>query len=159
MAEENDLIFKILAVVSPVVSGALTYFLSQRSKKVEYLYQHRIPAFKEVFKSLVTIKNFAIGEVALQRGSEFSPFFDELGSPLELRTILAKSRQENDIFLTKKSRESLNEVDASLGIFCNAVVGQKNTDGSDEYDIDYQPLLDLVNKAQEIMYNDMDLPN
>jgi hypothetical protein len=50
---DNETLFKILAIVSPFISGAITYLLTQRAKKSEYLYQNRIPAFKEVLPILI----------------------------------------------------------------------------------------------------------
>lgn len=154
----SDLFFKILAVVSPVLSsiatGCVTYFLTDRSKKTEYLYQHRIAAFKLVYKVVTDIKRFAIGRMALEFGAETTPFFDEPGSPLGLREDLAKVREENDIFLTEKSRQQLDSIDSSLAAFASAVLSNGGTSNG----IDYSPLEEKAGRAQKVLYEEIGLP-
>ena len=155
---DNELFFKALSIIGPFVSGFVTYRLTQRSKRTEYLYQYRIPAFIEVFKVVATIKRYAEGQVAMALGNEFAPVFDEPGSPLSLRISLFESRETNDIFLTSKSREALDELNTTLDILSSAYLNQKNADGTDSYDIDYRPLLELVSNTQRIMYDEINLP-
>lgn len=56
-AQNDDSLFKILAIISPFISGIIIGFisnkLSNKSKKMELLYQSKIPAFKEIHKALI----------------------------------------------------------------------------------------------------------
>lgn len=156
----NEALFKILAIVSPFISGAITYILTQRAKKSEYLYQNRIPAFKEVLPILIKIKKYAIGKIALSRGAEFSPYYDEDGSSLMLRTELANIGDNNEVFLTDKSKKLIADVDSQIGIFCNAELSYHGNKANDPtWDIDYTPLLDVVDKCISGLYKEVGLPS
>jgi hypothetical protein len=160
---DNDTLFKILAVVSPFVSGGFTYILTQRSKKSEYLYQNRIPAFKEMLPVLVKIKKYTMGRMALANGAEYSPYFGTEGSALILRTELANIKESNSIFLTKRSNKFISELDSSLGNFCNAETsawGSPEGYTRDEFIAvmpDYSPLLDIVEKCLIGLYEEVGL--
>ena len=160
---DNDTLFKVLAVVSPFISGGVTYLLTQRAKKSEYLYQNRIPAFKEVLPVLIKIKKYAMGKIALNRGAEFSPYFDEEGSALMLRTELANISDANEVFLTKKSKHLISNIDGQLGIFCNAELSFPNIinqpENPDEEIIDYTPLFDVTEKCIAGLYKEVGLPD
>jgi hypothetical protein len=160
---DNDTLFKILAIVSPFISGVITYLLTQRSKKSEYLYQNRIPAFKEILPVLIKIKKYAIGKIALYTGSEFSPYHDEEGSSLMLRTELANIGDANEVFLTDKSKGLIADVDSQLGLFCNAELSFPNikieSENPDLEMIDYRPLLDVIEKCIRGLYSEVGLPN
>jgi hypothetical protein len=157
---DNDTLFKVLAVVSPFVSGYVTYWLTNRSKKSELLYQHRMPAFKEVVGVLVKIRQYAEGKIALERGAEFSPYFDEAGSALSLRTDLANASAVNEIFLTDKSKRLIQEVDSQLGVFYNAeiwITGRPIEEAEPRI-ADYLPLHNVVERCLKGLYKEMDLP-
>ena len=159
---DNDIIFKILAIVSPFVSGVITYILTQRVKKSEYLYQNRIPAFKEILLTLIKIKKYAIGKIALSKGAEFSPYYDEEGSSLMLRTELANVGDTNEVFLTDKSKSLIANVDSQLGIFCNAELsasGRSSSEDDDMYNINYDSLLDVVENCIRGLYSEVGLSN
>jgi hypothetical protein len=162
-SESNtDLFFQVFAVISPVISsiatGYITYSLTNRSKKTEYLYQHRISAFKAIFKVVTAIRRFALGQIALELGAETSPYFDEPGSPLSLSDDLARIREENEIFLTERSREALDRLNNSLGGFASIVLAQAGIAPAERDSVDYSPLEKLAKDSQAILYEEIDLP-
>jgi hypothetical protein len=158
---DNDTLFKVLAVVSPFISGYVTYWLTNRSKKSELLYQHRMPAFKEVVAVLVKIRQYAEGKIALERGAEFSPYFDEAGSALSLRTELANASAVNEIFLTDKSKRLIQDVDSQIGIFCNAEIWitSRPIEETESRTADYTPLHNVVERSLKGLYKEMNLPD
>lgn len=158
---DSETFFKIAAIVSPFLSGYVTYMLTNRSKKSELLYQNRMPAFKEVVAVLVKIRRYAEGKIALERGAEFSPYFDEAGSALSLRTELANASAVNEIFLTDKSKRLIQDVDSQIGIFCNAEIwiAGRLIDEEVPRIADYTPLHNVVERSLKGLYKEMNLPN
>jgi hypothetical protein len=74
---ENIQIFKWLAIISPIISGIiggfLTHILANRSKRLEMLYQHKIPAFKEMQKEIINFKRQVSQNLIEQKGSDLAP--------------------------------------------------------------------------------------
>ena len=163
---KEDLLFKILAVVSPFVSGFFTYLLTKRSKRDEYLFQNRLPAFKDIAAVLIKIKKYCIDQIAEERGAEFSPYYgnEELvTSALMLRTELADARQLNEVFLKSSSRELLNTVDRQLSMLCNLelyMAGSKTREDAASLVGDgYTVMLEVVETSLEGMYKQVGLPS
>jgi hypothetical protein len=155
---DNDTLFKVLAVVSPFASGFITYLLTLKSKRKEYQYQNRLPAFKEVQTVLVKIRKECMGKIAFAKGTEFAPYFSNDGSPSDLRTNLADVRQLNEVFFSSKSKALLDDVDNHLGLMCNAELyrfAAPTREESDKRTPDYEPLLDSVETCLAGMYKEV----
>ncbi|MDO7849586.1 hypothetical protein Q5H92_24705 [Hymenobacter sp. M29] len=162
----NETLFKILAVVSPFAASGITYFLALRSKKNEYLYQNRLPAFKEVAAVFAKIRKYCIGRMAIEVGAEFSPFYGEDGSALELREQLAEVRQLNEVFLTDKSKSVLESVDERLAMLCHIELQAASIvqlPEPSEYASDtltgWSDLLNVVEDALKVLYKEIGLPS
>ena len=100
-------------------------------------------------------------KIALERGAEFSPYFDEVGSALSLRTELANASAVNEIFLTDESKRLIQDVDSQIGIFCNAEIwiAGRLIDVEEPRTADYIPLYEVVESSLTKLYKEMDLPN
>lgn len=159
----NETLFKILAVVSPFAASGITYLLTLRSKKNEYLYQNRLPAFKEVASVLIKIRRYCVGKMAEERGAEFSPYYDENGSGLMFVTELADVRQLNEIFLTDKSKALLDTVDIQLNLLCHAEMSffgaATREEGLMYIGNAYSLLLEVVEGGLKGLYKEVGLPN
>ena len=163
---KEDFLFKLLALISPFVSGFITYALTKRSKRDEYLMQNRLPAFKDIAAVLVKIKKYCIGQIAAEEGAEFSPYFgnEELAtSALILRTELADARFLNEVFLTSKSTELLNQVAEQLSMLCNlelAMAGSPTReDAASLVGNGYTTMLDVVETTLAGVYKQVGLNN
>ncbi len=145
-----ETLFKVLAFISPLVSALLASFLTYqfgiRAKKKDYLYQNRIPTYKEVFAKLFRLKKYCLGKISQNQGNEFSPYFETEGSALEIRTDIANVIDENEMFLTVKSKQQLNNLVGTLSLLCNAEVAMLN---EEESTLDSINIYDLTLKGVE----------
>ena len=159
----NETLFKILAVVSPFAASGITYLLTLRSKKNEYLYQNRLPAFKEVANVLINIRKYCVGKMADASGAEFSPYYNENGSGLMFRTELADVRQLNEIFLTDRSKALLDKVDTQLNLLCHAELSffgaVTREEGLTDIGNGYSVLLEVVEGCLKSLYKEVGLPH
>jgi len=159
----NETLFKILAVVSPFAASGITYLLTLRSKKNEYLYQNRLPAFKEIASVLIRIRKYCAGKIADEMGAEFAPRFDENGSGLMFVSELADARQLNEIFLTDKSKSLLDAVDTQLNLLCHAEMSffsaSTREEGITYIGNAYSLLFEVVEGCLKGLYKEVGLPD
>ena len=91
----------------------------------------------------------------------FSPYFDEVGSALSLRTELANASAVYEIFLTDESKRLIQDVDSQIGIFCNAEIwiAGRLIDVEEPRIADYTPLHNVVERSLKGLYKEMNLSN
>jgi hypothetical protein len=145
-------IFKWLAVLSPIISGIIvglvTHKLSNRSKRIEILYQNKIRAFNELHKILIDYR-FELEQIIYK-----NPFLerssDAKGS-VETLTLLNNALVCNSIYINKKSRTVVMDLVTKIHFFC----------GSHMQDFEnINPYIDMavdVNEAINILFKDLNL--
>lgn len=145
-------LFKWLAIFSPIVSGIIigfiTHKLSNRSKRIEILYQNKIRAFNELHKILINYR------FELEPNIYNNPFlersFDAKGS-VETLNLLNNALVSNSIYLNQESRKAVMDLVTKINFFCDF---QKQ----DFENINaYIDMAVEVNKVINILYKDLNL--
>lgn len=154
--------FQVLSLTIPPASALLAAFIAfqfaSRTKRLDILYQNKVPAFKQVATSIVAFGNFCEGRVAFFLGSEYSPFYEEGGGTLSHRTQIAKDFSENAVFFSKESRAKLNNFLGEMSLLCNIEVWLQS-----ENDIDPKGEYERMAKESELivdmLYKELNLPS
>lgn len=136
----------LIPILSATIVGVLTYLFALKSKRIDLLYQNKIPAFKELALKLTEYKNFCLGRVAYLQGNEYSPFWEEGSGTLHHRTEIANVAAHNAIFLTDHSRKLLYKMLAEMGLSCNIEVA-----------LILDPDLTIDSKVYEVKANTVDM--
>ncbi|MET3026078.1 hypothetical protein ABXT06_05325 [Flavobacterium sp. UW10123] len=112
-------IFKWLAIFSPIVSGIIvgvvTHILSNRSKRIEILYQNKTRAFNEIHKILIDYR-FELEQIIYK-----NPFLErssEAKDSVETLTLLNNALVRNSIYLNKQSREAVMDLVTKINFYC-----------------------------------------
>jgi len=145
-------IFKWLAVLSPIASGIIvgfvTHKLSNRSKRIEILYQNKILAFNELHKILIDYR-FELEQIIYK-----NPFLErspDAKDSLETLTPLNNALVRNSIYLNEESRKVVMDLVTKIHFFC----------GSQMQDFEnINPYIDMaveVKKVIDILYKDLNL--
>jgi len=117
----NDLeIFKWLAIFSPIISGIIvgvvTHTLSNRSKRIEILYQNKTRAFNELHKILIDYR------FELEYNIYNNPFLErssDAKGTVETLSLLNNALVRNNIYLNEQSRKSVMDLVTKINFFCN----------------------------------------
>jgi hypothetical protein len=160
-ADQNDLFFKIAAFVSPLLAGTLsgfiTYGLTIKSKKFDILYANKIPAFKEIAKQLLVLKQFLIAKIADKSGMEFSPEYEDT-SILNFITEISSVREANYMFTSKKSQLALNSLLDNMSLVANFELQQAaGVDGFSDGLPLYNRLLTTTSETLDILFNELNI--
>jgi len=154
---------QIIAIISPFVSAALTAFLTfqftSKSKRLDILYQNKVPAFKEIAANIISFKNFCEGRVAYFQANEFHPFYTDSLGTLEHRTKIASSLEANVVFVSKDARTVVSDFLIQMSGLCNAELAMSGGDNDMQPISEYQRMSTLGDSAVEILYNELNLPN
>ena len=154
---------QIIAIISPFVSAALTAFLTfqftSQSKRLDILYQNKVPAFKEIAANIISFKNFCEGRVAYFQANEFHPFYTDSLGTLEHRTKIASSLEANVVFVSKAARTVVSDFLNQMSGLCNAELAMSGGDNDMQPISEYQRMSTLGDSAVEILYNELNLPN
>ena len=153
---------QIIAIFSPFVSAVLTAFLTfqftSKSKRLDILYQNKVPAFKEVAANIISFKNFCEGRVAFFQANEFHPFYTDSLGTLEHRTKIALSLESNIVFVSKDSRAIVSDFLNQMSGLCNAELAIAGGDNDMQPITEYQRMSTLGDSALELLYNELNLP-
>jgi hypothetical protein len=153
---------QITAIISPFVSAALTAFLAfkftSKSKRIDILYQNKVPAFKEIAANIISFKNFCEGRVAYFQANEFHPFYTDSLGTLGHRTKIALSFEENVVFVTKDARRVISDFLNQMSGLCNAEIALAGGDNDLQPVSEYQRMSILGDSAVELLYNELNLP-
>ncbi|TPD71091.1 hypothetical protein [Flavobacterium microcysteis] len=154
---DNSELFKWLAIASPIFSGVIvgivSHTLSNRSKRIELLYQHKIPAFQEIYKILTDYKFELESNVYDSEFLESNP--DSKGS-LETVSLLNNAYIRNSIYLNKKSRQAIMDLVGKIHFMCSFQL----TALQENFKIQKPPYVEMtieVNKVIEILYKDLNI--
>lgn len=153
--------FKLFVLAAPFISAGLasylTYVSSTKAKRKEYLYQNRIEGFKEIATNIAELKRYCLGNIALNQGNEFAPFYDETGSGLMYRTAIAHAADFNQIFLTNISQKSISELLDQMSFICNFEL-LKSTNPDEFSDISvYNATLKQAESCLSTLYKELGL--
>ncbi|MDY3339116.1 hypothetical protein D1J36_007430 [Riemerella anatipestifer] len=155
--------FKIFTLLSPFIAAfiaaRLTFFFTLKSKKFDILYANKIPAFKNINEKLIEYKIFCLGRVAYFEGNELSPYWYEDIGAFEFRKSITKVYEENSIFVSKKSRISIEKLINNLSLLCNMeiqIVDDKLDERIDLKEIYFKSYLE-VDKLIQILYEELNL--
>ena len=153
--------YKTLAVISPFVSaflaGFTTYYFTLKTKKFDILYQNKIPAFKEITSKLSELKKFCLGRSAYFQGNEFSPYWEENLGALEHRTSIAEVFENNYIFLSKSSKESIENLINTMSGLCNAEISLAGDNDLPGVEKEYERIAEITEKTINILYSELNL--
>lgn len=116
---DNSELFKWLAIFSPIFSGVIvgivSHKLSNRSKRIEILYQNKVRAFNELHKILIDYR------FELEYDIYNNPFLeknsDAKGS-LETLSLLNNALVRNSIYLNEKSRQAVMDLVTKINFYC-----------------------------------------
>jgi len=154
---DNSELFKWLAIVSPIVSGILVGLVSNalanRSKRIEMLYQHKIPAFKEIHKILTDYKFELESRIY---NSEFLESNPDAKGAVETVSSLNNAYIRNSIYFNKKSRDAIMDLVAKIHNMCNLQILFLQKEFKDE-SLPYVEMTIDINKVIEILYKDLNL--
>lgn len=150
-----------LSIILPLILAALSAFLTYKftinSKRVEILYQNKIPAFKEIAYKIIEFKNFCDGRVAYFRANEYSPFYEEGAGTLKHRTEIAKSFPTNNIFLSRKSKILVTDLINNMSGLCSAEVSLTYSDIELDPSWEYERMSILSSTVIENLYQELNL--
>ncbi|PWB21485.1 hypothetical protein [Flavobacterium sp. HTF] len=145
-------IFKWLAIFSPIISGIIvgvvTHKLSNRSKRIEILYQNKIRAFNELHKILIDYR------FELEPNIYNNPFLErstDAKGAVETLSLLNNALVRNNIYLNEESRKSVMDLVTKINFFCNF---QKQ-----DFE-NINPYIDMaveVKRVIDILYKDLNL--
>ena len=153
--------YKLLAIISPLASvflaGLFAYVFSLRAKKFDILYENKIPAFKEITFKLTNLKKFCDGRVAYFIASEYSPYYESNVGILQHRIEIANTVDINSIFISPKSRKSIDNLLSEMGSLANAE--QSIISGNDMIGIEdeYERINLLTENCIAVLYKDLNL--
>jgi hypothetical protein len=150
--------FRLLAIISPFVSatlaGFLSYYFSMRTKRFDILYQNKIPAFKEVVSKLVEYKKYCLGRIAFLNGHETSPYWEKDAASLIHRVEIASVFDVNSIFVSPKSKKSIQNLLDEMGSICSAEISNDLMPGIEK---DYERISIVVESCIDTLYSDLNL--
>ncbi|MFD2966282.1 hypothetical protein [Sphingobacterium bambusae] len=116
---DNTELFKWLAIFSPVVSGIIlgvvSHKLSNRSKRIEILFQHKLRAFNELHNILINYR------FELEPNIYNNPFLTrsiDAKESVQTLNLLNNSLVHNSIFLNRESRTAVMDITAKINSFC-----------------------------------------
>ncbi len=160
----------ILKYVWPVVAGLfasfVTYLFTMRSKKYDILLRERIPAFKSIQQRIVSLKRYCHAQLAEYQANEFAPRFGDLPedarkNALGHRTLVANVVEQNLIFLSSGSRNTLQELDAQLSLLCNLellLAGNPDETIKSSAPNAYEATLNRIEECLDSLYSELKLP-
>ncbi|WP_433810246.1 hypothetical protein [Flavobacterium johnsoniae] len=149
----NDLeLFKWLTVLSPIFSGIIvgfvTHKLSNRSKRIEILYQNKTRAFNELNKILIDYR------FELEQKIYNNPFLErssEAKGTVETLTSLNNALVRNTVYLNKGSVKAIMDLVTKINFYCNF---------QEEEFKNINPYLEMaveIKKVTDILYKDLNL--
>ena len=159
---------KLFQYLSPFLSAFLASFLTQRfterGNKKQARFQERLTVFKNLHRRLVAVKRYADARLADAVGHEFAPGVaglpgDAPASALACAEALRTARDECSVYLTSRSRPSLDDLLASLSLACSF---ELNAPG--EADLEaagpglYASLAEHVDLCIEAVFSELEFP-
>lgn len=162
---------EIIAVISPFISagltGYLTYFFHWKAKRIDILYDNKIPAFKKIYSEVLVFKSFCEGRVAYLDGNEFSPFYESEVGAFEIRRRIAQSFSENSIFFSEQSTKKVSTLLNDMSILCNLEIHMADPESVDaeskmqnlNYRSAYENMIFKSQKVIRFLYEEINLPN
>ena len=155
--------FKTFTLISPFIAAfiaaRLTFFFSLKSKKFDIIYANKIPAFKNINEKLIEYKIFCLGRVAYFEGNGLSPYWVEDIGAFELRKSITKVYEENSIFVSKKSRSSIEKLINNLSLLCNMEIQIVDNKLDEKIDLKetYNNAYLEVDELIQILYEELNL--
>ena len=143
--------------VSAILTAILTYRFAIKSRRVDILYENKIPAFKEIAFKITQFKNFCTGRAAYFQGNEYSPFYEEGFGALRHRTEIANSFSTNGIFLNKNSRFLITELLIDMSGLCNAEAAMAGGDNELNPQNEYERMSIIAESIIDILYRELNL--
>lgn len=145
-------IFKWLAIISPIFSAIvvsiISHKLSNRSKRIEILYQNKVRAFNELHKILIDYR------FELEYDIYNNPFLeknsDAKGS-LETLSLLNNALVRNSIYLNKKSSKAVMDLVTKINFYC--------TFKKEEFP-NINPYIEMaveIKKVMDVLYKDLNI--
>lgn len=143
--------------------------LSLLSKKQDVLLDEKIRVFKRIQKQLVDFKKYceaSLGEHDTR--GDFHPTLDSLSpevytSALLHLTTLHYIMQEDFIFLSKKSKDILNDLHSRCSTLCNIELymssGNKDLELSSSAIPVYENSIELIEQCLQGLYDELRFPN
>lgn len=157
------LFFKIAALLSPLISallaGWITYNIAIKAKKMDFLYQNKIAAFKEISGKLIGFKKFCLGRNAFYLGNEFSPYYERNVGAMSHRMEIGNVFDQNSIFFSKESREAIEKLIGDLSVLCNAEISVLKNQDLPGIEKAYVEFANKADDCIEILYTDLNLKN
>lgn len=159
---ETTEIFKWLALISPIVSGILagllTHTLANRSKRLEFLYQHKIPAFKEMQKAILHFNRHISNYLIEQHGIDSVPEQVENLSTLQHTHAISDIFRVNQIYFNKKSRMAITKLINSM-FFVSGLELQRtlNIPLAQNLEESYMDISRMLDDTVNILYKDLNL--
>jgi hypothetical protein len=145
-------LFKWLAILSPIASGIIvgvvTHKLSNRSKRIDILYQNKVRAFNELHKILIDYR-FEL-EYDIYNNPYLEKNSDAKGS-LETLSLLNNALVRNSIYLNEKSRKAVMDLTTKINFYC--------TLKKEEFP-NINPFIEMageIKRVMDILYKDLNL--
>jgi hypothetical protein len=148
----NIELFKWLAVLSPILSGIIvgyvTHKLSNRSKRIEILYQNKTRAFNELNKILIDYR------FELEQKIYNNPFLErssDAKGTVETLSLLNNALVRNTVYLNKGSVKAVMDLVTKINFYCNF---------QEEEFKNINPYLEMaveIKKVTDILYKDLNL--
>lgn len=125
MIENMEIFYQALSpFVAGVVASMATYYFAIRTKRHEVIDAERLTAFKMLNKKIVSLKKYCMVKEMGNSGCELGPTLESLGAEANKSIMVHRTEiwtivEENGIFLSKKSRKVLQDLDSQLSLLCS----------------------------------------
>jgi hypothetical protein len=143
-----------LPLASASVVGYLTYRFAIKSKKFDILYQHKVPAFKEVTYKLINYKAYCLGRITHLTGNPVSPYYDDELNAMHYHGEVAKAVDLNIIFLSESNKLIINQL-----LYKMEGISTSEIDfGRDQMMVDWlNEIVEEIEKVINVLYTDLNL--
>jgi len=154
--------YQIISLSTPILSvaivGVTTYLFAIKSKKFDLLYASKIPAFKEIAKTLTEYRSFCLGRVAYYLANEASPYYNDRIGAFAHRLKIITVTDLNAIFLSKSNRDDIFNLIGSISTICSIElrIASKSGDTNDYTDV-YLKSAKKTEALIEKLYKDLNL--
>jgi hypothetical protein len=162
---------EIFNFLSPFIAAFLaswiTYRLTLKSKKIDYLLKYRIESFKNLSNKISQIKKqylYNISELTTDDIGIHKSILEnnKSKSTMILLTELISIHEESQIFLTKKARSTLNDFIKKTSTICGMELSMSNEanqeDFKESYVNRYNQAIKEIESCLEVLYKELKIP-
>jgi hypothetical protein len=151
---QPQIIASIISFASACLVAGLTYRFAIQSKKVDILYQHKVPAFKAVVAALIDYKEYCLGRITDITSDTTSPYYDNQLGAVHYHGKFASEYAINSVFFSKNDRVLIEELLSKMAGISNAEISF----GRDQMMVAWlQNTIIEIDNLIQVLYKDLKL--